>query len=48
MVATDIAENRAVTDYADGVPAMKPLRRAYGFEEVAIVPGRVTLNPRTD
>ncbi len=45
MVATDIAENRARTDYADVIPAMKPLRRAYGFEEVAIVPGRVTLNP---
>ncbi|MCX7911516.1 MAG: IMP dehydrogenase, partial [Dehalococcoidales bacterium] len=26
-------------------PAFKELRRAYGFDEVAIVPGDVTLNP---
>ncbi|MBI3744578.1 MAG: IMP dehydrogenase, partial [Chloroflexi bacterium] len=26
-------------------PQFKPLRRAYGFDEVAIVPGDVTINP---
>ena len=26
-------------------PASKPLRRSYGFDEVAIVPGDVTINP---
>ena len=26
-------------------PRIKELRRAYGFEEVAIVPGEVTINP---
>lgn len=26
-------------------PQLKELRRAYGFDEVAIVPGRVTINP---
>ena len=28
-----------------GVPLYKELRRAYGFDEVAIVPGDVTINP---
>ena len=28
-----------------GVPMFKELRRAYGFDEVAIVPGEVTVNP---
>ena len=28
-----------------GVPFFKELRRAYGFDEVAIVPGQVTVNP---
>jgi IMP dehydrogenase len=28
-----------------GVPQFKPLKRAYGFDEVAIVPGDVTINP---
>ena len=28
-----------------GVPFFKDLRRAYGFDEVAIVPGQVTVNP---
>jgi IMP dehydrogenase len=28
-----------------GTPQFKPLRRAYGFDEVAIVPGDVTINP---
>ena len=28
-----------------GVPMFKELRRAYGFDEVAIVPGEVTINP---
>ena len=28
-----------------GVPFFKELRRAYGFDEVAIVPGRITINP---
>ncbi len=28
-----------------GVPQFKELRRAYGFDEVAIVPGAVTINP---
>ena len=28
-----------------GVPLFKELRRAYGFDEVAIVPGEVTINP---
>jgi IMP dehydrogenase len=28
-----------------GIPQFKPLRRAYGFDEVAIVPGDVTINP---
>ncbi len=27
------------------VPRLKPLRRAYGFDEVAIVPGDITVNP---
>ena len=27
------------------VPGMKELRRAYGFDEVSIVPGQVTINP---
>ena len=27
------------------VPGMKQLRRAYGFDEVSIVPGQVTINP---
>ena len=27
------------------LPRIKELRRAYGFEEVAIVPGEVTINP---
>ena len=27
------------------VPQFKQLRRAYGFDEVAIVPGNVTVNP---
>ncbi|MDP3062643.1 MAG: IMP dehydrogenase, partial [Chloroflexota bacterium] len=27
------------------VPQLKELRRAYGFDEVAIVPGQVTINP---
>ena len=27
------------------VPGMKELRRAYGFDEVSIVPGHVTINP---
>ncbi len=27
------------------IPQAKPLRRAYGFDEVAIVPGDVTVNP---
>ena len=26
-------------------PQFKQLRRAYGFDEVAIVPGEVTINP---
>ncbi|MES0279101.1 MAG: IMP dehydrogenase, partial [Dehalococcoidales bacterium] len=26
-------------------PQFKSLRRAYGFDEVAIVPGNVTINP---
>ena len=28
-----------------GAPIFKELRRAYGFDEVAIVPGQVTINP---
>ncbi|HAL46766.1 MAG: GuaB3 family IMP dehydrogenase-related protein [SAR202 cluster bacterium] len=28
-----------------GIPQLKELRRAYGFDEVAIVPGSVTINP---
>ena len=28
-----------------GTPRIKELRRAYGFDEVAIVPGEVTINP---
>ena len=28
-----------------GVPLFKELRRAYGFDEVAIVPGEITINP---
>ena len=28
-----------------GAPTFKELRRAYGFDEVAIVPGEVTINP---
>ena len=28
-----------------GRPQFKELRRAYGFDEVAIVPGSVTVNP---
>jgi IMP dehydrogenase len=28
-----------------GIPLFKELRRAYGFDEVAIVPGQVTINP---
>ena len=28
-----------------GVPYFKELRRAYGFDEVAIVPGQITVNP---
>ena len=28
-----------------GAPLFKELRRAYGFDEVAIVPGQVTINP---
>ena len=28
-----------------GIPMIKELRRAYGFDEVAIVPGEVTINP---
>jgi IMP dehydrogenase len=28
-----------------GIPQFKPLKRAYGFDEVAIVPGDVTINP---
>jgi IMP dehydrogenase len=28
-----------------GTPQFKPLKRAYGFDEVAIVPGDVTINP---
>ena len=27
------------------IPQFKQLRRAYGFDEVAIVPGEVTINP---
>ncbi len=27
------------------VPEFKRLRRSYGFEEVAIVPGDITINP---
>lgn len=45
MVATEIAERRVDLGIGDEMPELKPLRRAYGFEEVAIVPGRVTLNP---
>ncbi|MBF8266980.1 MAG: guaB [Dehalococcoidia bacterium] len=33
-----------VTEYM-GAPPFKELRRAYGFDEVAIVPGDVTVNP---
>ncbi len=29
----------------DSIPQFKQLRRAYGFDEVAIVPGDVTINP---
>ena len=28
-----------------GVPNLKELRRVYGFDEVAIAPGSVTINP---
>ena len=28
-----------------GAPLFKEFRRAYGFDEVAIVPGEVTINP---
>ncbi|HBD83690.1 MAG TPA: GuaB3 family IMP dehydrogenase-related protein, partial [Dehalococcoidia bacterium] len=28
-----------------GVPQFKEIRRAYGFDEVAIAPGSVTINP---
>jgi IMP dehydrogenase len=28
-----------------GIPSFKQLRRAYGFDEVAIVPGDITINP---
>ena len=28
-----------------GVPRFKEIRRSYGFDEVAIVPGEVTINP---
>ena len=28
-----------------GVPQLKELRRTYGFDEVAIVPGDKTVNP---
>ncbi|MDP7533055.1 MAG: GuaB3 family IMP dehydrogenase-related protein, partial [SAR202 cluster bacterium] len=28
-----------------GIPKLKELRRSYGFDEVAIVPGSVTINP---
>ena len=45
MVATEIAERGVDFGIEDEAPEFKPLRRAYGFEEVAIVPGRVTLNP---
>ena len=27
------------------VPQFKEIRRSYGFDEVAIVPGQVTINP---
>ena len=27
------------------IPQFKEIRRAYGFDEVAIVPGQVTINP---
>ena len=27
------------------IPQLKEVRRAYGFDEVAIVPGEVTINP---
>ena len=45
MIATDIAERGTEIGHDEDAPHFKPLRRAYGFEEVAIVPGRVTLNP---
>ena len=45
MVATEIAERGVDFGIDEGMPEFKQLRRAYGFEEVAIVPGRVTLNP---
>ena len=45
MVATEIAERGLDLGIEGDVPEFKPLRRAYGFEEVAIVPGQVTLNP---
>src|SRR3990172_10249774 len=32
-------------DSAMSIPQAKQMRRAYGFDEVAIVPGDVTINP---
>ncbi len=45
MVTTDIAERRVNIGIAEDPPEFKPLKRGFGFEEVAIVPGRFTLNP---
>ncbi len=45
MIATEIAERGMGLGFEDEAPEFKPLRRAYGFEEVAIVPGQVTVNP---
>jgi IMP dehydrogenase len=45
--ASDLPESgHAPLHSPDGnVPQFKQLRRAYGFDEVAIVPGEVTINP---
>lgn len=41
-LAKDVAERE---EAVNAVPGAKLVRRAYGFDEVAIVPGDVTLNP---
>jgi IMP dehydrogenase len=43
---SEVLERPASLNFDDiPVPQFKQLRRAYGFDEVAIVPGEVTINP---